>query len=181
MSKVYLLKTVAKGGKAYDGFVWPLEVGAKVVAANPSRAPECGGGLHGLPNGEGDWSLMEPYPDGYTIVFSAAESDLVRFAMSDGGAKAKVVGEATIEWVRQGFWWLRALDFIKERTGYKSHSATTGNWSHSATTGEGSHSATTGEGSHSATTGKWSHSATTGYKSHSATTGNWSHSATTGY
>ena len=54
----YILKTVKADGSAYGGFVWPIEVGAEVVAPDWDPTPDCGGGLHGLLNGVGNGGLL---------------------------------------------------------------------------------------------------------------------------
>ena len=54
----YIMKTVQADGSSHGGFVWPLEVGAKVVAPDWDPTPECGGGLHGLLNGCGNGRLL---------------------------------------------------------------------------------------------------------------------------
>ena len=64
----WLLKTVAADGGAYGDFVWPLEVGAEVVALDWSDEPTCGGGLHGLLDGRGDGSLLDWAPDAVWLV-----------------------------------------------------------------------------------------------------------------
>ena len=55
----YLLRTVRPDGISAYGFVWPLEEGAIAVAPDWDPAPECGGGLHGLPGGRGDAWLLD--------------------------------------------------------------------------------------------------------------------------
>jgi len=64
----WLLKTVAADGGAHGDFVWPLEVGAEVVALDWSDEPTCGGGLHGLLDGRGDGSLLDWAPDAVWLV-----------------------------------------------------------------------------------------------------------------
>lgn len=54
--KVYLLRTSDKDGKSHGGFQWPKEGYVEAPDWNPK--PTCGGGLHGLPWGEGDWDLL---------------------------------------------------------------------------------------------------------------------------
>ncbi len=64
----WLLKTVAADGAAHGDFVWPLEVGAEVVALDWSDEPTCGGGLHGLLDGRGDGTLLDWSPDAVWLV-----------------------------------------------------------------------------------------------------------------
>ena len=71
--KFYFLKSVSPTGEAHDGFVWPLKKGAIVRPTRWSSEPECGDGLHGFLNGEGDATLASKKPDAIWIVFSASE------------------------------------------------------------------------------------------------------------
>ena len=62
MSKKHLvLKCLAPGFTAYGGFQWPSEVGAEVVAPDWQPTEECGKGLHGWLNGEGDSSVADHF------------------------------------------------------------------------------------------------------------------------
>lgn len=81
----YMLRTVAANGTSYGGFVWPLEVGAKVVAPDWNDEAKCGGGLHGLHNGIGDGNLLNWSDDAVWIVASVKKSEIV-----DLGGKVKV-------------------------------------------------------------------------------------------
>ncbi len=82
----WLLKTVAADGAAHGGFVWPLEVGAEVVALDWSDEPTCGGGLHGLLDGRGDGGLLSWSRDAVWLVAEVpADAHLV-----DLGSKVKV-------------------------------------------------------------------------------------------
>ena len=80
--RVLLLRKCGDDGSSYNGFRWPMTVGAEVIAPdwNPRRV--CGGGLHGLPWACGDWGLL----DGTRwMVFSAAPNDVIDI----DGAKSK--------------------------------------------------------------------------------------------
>ena len=52
------LRTAALDGGSHNGFLWPREIGALVEAPDWDPAPKCGGGLHGIADGLGDWALM---------------------------------------------------------------------------------------------------------------------------
>jgi hypothetical protein len=53
------LRTAALDGGSHNGFLWPREIGALVEAPDWDPAPKCGGGLHGIADGLGDWALMQ--------------------------------------------------------------------------------------------------------------------------
>ena len=72
-----MMKTVNADGTSYGGFVWPLEVGAKVVAPDWNDNAECGGGLHGLRNGIGNGSLLDWSDDAVWIVASVKKAEIV--------------------------------------------------------------------------------------------------------
>lgn len=52
-NEILVLRSCENGGRSRGGFVWPIEVGATVTAPDWNGTDECGGGLHGLPWGEG--------------------------------------------------------------------------------------------------------------------------------
>jgi hypothetical protein len=80
MSEMILfVKTVDADGRAYGGFQWPLQVGAVVVAPDWNDQPSCGGGLHGLPWGEGDGTLLNWGKTARWIVFEADVNECVLF------------------------------------------------------------------------------------------------------
>ena len=87
-AKTVMLKTVAADGEAHGGFKWPLEVGAVVEAPDWNLAPVCGGGLHGLVDGLGDWSLLDWSLEAKALLVEADSERVVRF---DGKAKAPAV------------------------------------------------------------------------------------------
>lgn len=97
---MYLMKTVQADGSAWGGFVWPLEVGAEVVAPDWDPEPRCGGGLHGLLNGQGDGAMLSweddavwiaaEIPDGDPIVDLSGKVKVRRCIVSAAGGRAAV-------------------------------------------------------------------------------------------
>ncbi len=57
------LRTVDKDRKSYNGFKWPRKIGSIVKAPDWQPAALCGNGLHGLPWGQGDLSLLNLHAD----------------------------------------------------------------------------------------------------------------------
>lgn len=66
-----VLRTCNKDGSSWDGFEWNLEIGGITTAPDWISNSECGNGLHGFLNGEGDghlanwktdaiWMVVEP-------------------------------------------------------------------------------------------------------------------------
>jgi len=82
----YILKTVKADGSAYGDFVWPLEVGAQVVAPDFNTDASCGGGLHGLLNGCGNGALLN-WGDGAVWIVAKVPK---KAQMVDLGDKVKV-------------------------------------------------------------------------------------------
>ncbi len=81
--RILLLRCCGEQGEAHGGFRWPMTVGAVVSAPDWDPTPRCGGGLHGLPWGCGDWYLLTGTR---WMVFSADPVDVVDI----DGAKSKV-------------------------------------------------------------------------------------------
>lgn len=79
---MYGLRKIHKDGIHYN-FQWPLEVGAVVKCPDWNPAPECGGGLHVLPEAIGDYDLLDGH---YWCVVEFDENQMVRI----GHDKAKV-------------------------------------------------------------------------------------------
>lgn len=76
--KVLLLRTCACDGQSHRGFMWPLTVGAEVVAPDWDPSPECGRGLHGLLWGEGmPTGAWHWEADAKWLVVEAREIDLI--------------------------------------------------------------------------------------------------------
>jgi hypothetical protein len=82
----YILKTVKADGSSYDNFMWPLKVGATVIAPDFNNNPVCGGGLHGLYNGIGNGRLLNWRSDAVWIVAKVPKKARV----VDLGNKVKV-------------------------------------------------------------------------------------------
>jgi hypothetical protein len=59
--QLLVLRTCNADGTSRNGFRWPRR--GKVVAPDWDPTPLCGRGLHGLPGGEGDGSLLNWSPD----------------------------------------------------------------------------------------------------------------------
>lgn len=68
------LKSLPASLRAHEGiFQWPGNVGDIVTSDTWDPYPCCGGGLHGLVNGEGDHSLLCHDPDAIWIAFESVD------------------------------------------------------------------------------------------------------------
>ncbi len=103
-TEVLLVKCVAKDGRSYNNFKWPLTVGATVEAPDWSHEPKYGGGLHGWPWGTAIGDGKDPDYSGTWIVFGSAPETVISI---EGKAKCK---SATIRFVGG---WKEALAFIR--------------------------------------------------------------------
>ena len=178
-----LMRTVKADGTSRDGFRWPLEVGATTRCPDPDPRPICGGGLHGLPYGEGDGELLNWGRGAVGLVFEAPDDEVVAVTEDDGG-KSKALGEVVIRHVGTI---QSAAQYIGDaghggraivgacRTSAEHSQATSGYYGH-ATSGDYGQ-ATCGERGQ-ATSG-YQGQATSGYLGR-ATSGNWGQ-ATSGY
>jgi hypothetical protein len=73
---MYGSRKISYNGKnIFNGFVWPLTVGAKVEAPDWNPTPKCGGGFHCLPNAQGSWNLLE---GDYWAVIKFNKKDMVQ-------------------------------------------------------------------------------------------------------
>jgi len=81
-----MIRTTNALAQSYNGFAWPREIGAMMEAPDWDAAPRCGGGLHGLLDGIGDWSLMADSPDALWWIIGVRRDE----AVSIDGDKIKV-------------------------------------------------------------------------------------------
>ena len=165
-----LMRTVRLDGSSSHGFVWPLEIGAITRCPDPDPDPDrdCGGGLHGLPFGEGCGALLDWSADAVGLVFEARDDEVI--VSQD---KARAIGEVSVRFVgliskcadylvAKGYGDKSIVGRCVSSTGYDSQSASSGYRSRSASSGDRSQSASSGEDSQSASSGDHSRSASTG-------------------
>jgi hypothetical protein len=174
--EVLIVKCVAKDGRSYGDFQWPLKIGAVVEAPDWNPEPECGGGLHGWPWGLAIGDGKSPIWDNTQatwIVFGALPKDVVDLS---GKVKAK---RGTIRYV--GDWhgaMLHILDgqirLVQARADGAA-SATGESGAASATGWSGAASATGERGAASAT--GWSGAASATGESGAASATGWSGAA----
>ena len=174
----YMMKTVNADGTSYNGFVWPLEVGAKVVAPDWNDDAKCGGGLHGLHNGIGSGALLDWSDDAVWIVASVKKAEIVDLGGKIKVPRCKIVHVGNRE---------SATRFLSDAgivgpivggtaTAGKWGTATAGKWG-TATAGDGGTATAGHEGTATAgyegtaTAGKWG-TATAGHEG-TATAGKW--------
>ena len=76
-SKILVLRTCNADLSSHEGFQWP-DSGAVVAPDwDPDPTINCGGGLHGLAWGDGDWSLLLTAADAKWLVVEVDAADLV--------------------------------------------------------------------------------------------------------
>ena len=89
--EILMLKTVRPDGSPCNeraratGFRWPLVVGSVVECEKWDPQPICGGGLHGLPWGEGRADLLSTDADAVWLVFAAPADEVVAITEEEGG------------------------------------------------------------------------------------------------
>ena len=72
--KHYILKVIPKTFVSYNNFQWPNTIGATVTAPDWKETKECGNGLHGWLNGQGNY-IVCPYftPTAKWLVLSTTD------------------------------------------------------------------------------------------------------------
>jgi hypothetical protein len=170
-----------------EPFVW--KEGEILVAEDYDPSPICGGGLHGLLNGFGDWSLLDWGVNAKAILFEPVECDWVDI----GGDKVKVQKAKIVEIGKLPA--LLAKTFItqivletqqtkagwsKKSTDNNEDSAQIGSSGDSAKIGSSGDYAKIGSSGHSAKIGSSGYSAKIGSSGHYAKIGSSGHSAKIG-
>jgi len=77
MGKALVLRVCGPNGESYNGFRWPLTVGAEVVAPDWKPVAECGNGLHGWLYGAGDHTAADIRDGAKWLVVEVDESSIV--------------------------------------------------------------------------------------------------------
>ena len=172
-----VIRTCGADGSSYNGFRWPLEVGAMVECPDWKPRAEGGNGLHGLLDGIGDWSLIDSAPGRRWQVIGVQRDEVV---VIDGGkvkfprGKVLYVGEAATAFGMIQDAQVKAILAKAEgntATGDRGHAAATGYSGHAAATGDSGHAAATGDRGHAAATGDSGHAAATGNQAIAASLG----------
>ena len=81
-SKILVLRSCRADGSSQKGWKYPLTEGAIIEAPDWNAKAECGGGFHGLPFGQGDFSLMCWDDDAWFQVFECDAADVVQIDAS---------------------------------------------------------------------------------------------------
>ena len=89
MAKILMLRTCNADMSSYNGFLWPES--GPVECPDWDPVPECGYGLHGLPWGEGDGSLLDWGEDAKWLVWEAEASAVVDIGGKSKAPKGTVV------------------------------------------------------------------------------------------
>ena len=156
-----MLRTCDKDGRAHAGFQWPLTRGEMVVAPDWDPAPVCGGGLHGLIGGLGDWGLLNESADAKWLLCAIMRSEAVaigdekikvpRCRVDFIGSRAEVLSRIPETMFTEISFTVKGATKDSEKS--ETTVATTGDDSAAATTGDGSAAATTGPNSIAAALG----------------------------
>ena len=204
--KVLVLRSNNADLTSSHGFTWPAS--GPVEAPDWSPEPKCGGGLHGLLWGIGDYSLTATHDaTAKWLVVEVAEADVVQL---DGkvkfprgnvvycgrlaGAMNRIMfderfprGTPTAgNWAPASTAGYRAP---ASTAGYGAPASTAGNWAPASTAGDGAPASTAGYGAPASTAGNWAPASTAGdgapastagYGAPASTAGNWAPASTAG-
>jgi hypothetical protein len=166
-----VLRTCNADGTSHGGFVWPASGPVECADWNPE--PVCGGGLHGLLWGEGDWSLMSDDMSALWQVVSVDASEVV------------AIDSAKVKFPRGGVLYTgsraEAITRVLCSPDKPATKQSSGNSSTAASSGDYSTAASSGDYSTAASSGYYSTAASSGDSSKAASSGNYSTAASSGY
>ena len=154
---VLMLRTCGPDGESYNGFKWPLQVGAEVSCPDWITRAECGNGLHGLINGIGDWSLVSIAPGRKLIVFEAV-GEVVKLS---NRTKAKCP-KAIVRWLGEATDWVNALAYIWAATNTRPEASAAGYSGHASAAGNSGHASAAGYSGHASAAGDYGHASAAG-------------------
>ena len=175
---VRLLRTCDANGKSHNGFPWPLTVGALVEAPDWNDRAACGGGLHGLREGFGNFGLLSDSSDAVWMVVEAEASEIVDVDDKVKAPRVRValVGDRlhAVRFSQDEFWTrlrAQAMPGAQYATGFSGHASATGFRGHASATGDSGHASATGFSGHASATGDSGHASATGVSGHASAAG----------
>ncbi len=187
-AKTLVIRTCRADMKSHSDFVWPRQ--GRVECSDWDPAPKCGNGLHGLPWGNGDWSLLSSADDAIWQVVEVETKDIV----SIDNAKVKfprgnvIYSGTRVDAIIRVLCGSEAWDYTKaaakawgEKCGNSSKAASSGNYSTAASSGNYSTAASSGNSSKAASSGDYSMAASSGNYSKAASSGDSGIAATIGH
>jgi hypothetical protein len=176
--KTLVLRTCSADMTSHNGFKWPRQ--GPVECSDWDPTPVCGRGLHGLPWGNGDWSLLSSSEDavwqvvevdsGCIVNIDNAKCKFPRGNVVFSGSRVDAVIRVLCgsEAMSQA---MRAAQAWGEKSGYSSTAASSG---------DSSTAASSGDSSTAASSGNYSTAASSGNSSKAASSGNYSTAACDG-
>jgi hypothetical protein len=187
-AKTLVLRTCAADMTSHKGtFTWPRQGPVECTDWDPN--PECGNGLHGLPWGNGDWTLLSSADDAVWQVVEVETSALVsidnnkakfqRGTVLFSGSRVDAVIRVLCGSEAMSNTMLAAQAW-DEKAGNSSTAASSGYSSTAASSGDSSTAASSGYSSTAASSGDSSKAASSGDYSTAASSGNSSTAASSG-
>ena len=164
MQTSLVLRTSNANGTSRNGFQWPTSGPVECSDWNP--APQCGGGLHGLMWGDGDWSLLSSANDALWQVVEVVtecivtiDSQKVKFPRGTVIYSGGMAGAITMVLNHQK----RFEEMVAEiNKGSKGKEISSGDSSTAASSGNSSKAASSGDYSTAASSGDYSKAAAKG-------------------
>ena len=139
------IRTVNADGTSYNGFRWDLTVGAVVEAPDWDPKPECGGGLHGLLDGWGNYSLLSHKLDAKWLIVEVDRAWCVDIAQKVKFPACKIVyvGDMATAMTRMAEYQIKLL--VKAAARGEITDFAKGHYSKAASSGDSSTAASSGD------------------------------------
>ncbi len=184
---VYVLRTCDADMTAHGGFRWPKR--GWVEAPDYRDDFVCGGGLHGLPMGEGGASLLNGEPDAIWLVVRVLAKD-IRHGQGDMTDKCKFRrGYVIYAGTRDG-----ALDLLKKKgasgermiygqataSGVGGQATASGDGGQATASGNYGQATANGVGGQATASGDYGQATASGYKGQATASGNYSQATASG-
>ena len=163
-SSAYVLRTVKADGTSYNGFAWNLDPGAINEAPDWDTKPECGGGLHGLLDGYGNYGLLSDALDAKWLIVEVERAwcvDIDQKVKFPACTIAHVGGMASAM-TRISQYQIKLL--LKAAARGEITDFAKGDGKSAASSGNSSKAASSGNSSTAASSGDCSKAASSGYK-----------------
>ncbi len=197
-----VIRTTGSDGAAYGGFQWPREVGAIVTAPDWDPAPICGHGLHGLLDGDGNWSYLSDASDALWWIVEVVRAECVvidgdkvkfpRCRVKSIGQSAAAVREImaahrarVAEIIAEAMQSATATIATADETsavghGVRGHASSHGVRGHASSHGDSGHASSHGVRGHASSHGDSGHASSHGDSGHASSHGDSGHASSHG-
>jgi hypothetical protein len=176
--KALVIRTCNADMTAHGGFIWPKEGNVEAPDWNPTA--ECGGGLHGLIDGFGNYSLLSSAHDAVWQIVEVERAECIDIEGKVKFPRGTVIysGDMAIAMTKISDWKIGLL--LSESKNNSASNASSGNSASNVSSGNHASNASSGDSASNASSGNYASNASSGNSASNVSSGNHASNASSG-